>query len=101
MARRAWRARYLAVSLVGKNGAQGQRAWLSQRALLLARFISQRHENGCALAQGGILSPTGAHVGWLACATAALPALLALGRSLAGCFGGCLGGRMARLGQAC
>ena len=40
MARRAWRARYLAVSLVGRNGAQGQRAWLSQRALLLTRFIS-------------------------------------------------------------
>ena len=101
MARRAWRARYLAVSLVGRSGAQGQRAWLSQRALLLARPISQRCENGCALAQGGILSLIGAHVLWPACATAALPAHLAAGRGLAGCFGGCLGGRMACLGQAC
>ena len=100
MARRAWRARYLAAPLAGRNGAQGQRARLSQRALLLARPISQRCENGCALAQGGILSPIGAHVGWPACITAALPARLALGRCLAGCFGGCFGGRVARLGQA-
>ena len=97
MARRAWRARYLAASLVGRNGAQGQCAWLSRRALFLARPISQRCENGCALAQGGILSLTGAHVGWLACTTAALPAHLAAGRGLAGCFGGW----MACLGQAC
>ena len=97
MARRAWRARYLAVPLVGRNGAQGQRARLSQRALLLTRPTSQRCENGCALAQGGTLSPIGARVGWLACATAALPARLAAGRGLAGCFGGWV----ARLGQAC
>ena len=96
MARRAWRARYLAASLVGRNGAQGQCAWLSQRALLLARPISQRCESGCALAQGGILSPTGAHVLWPVCITAALPAHLVTGRGLIGCFGGW----MARLGQA-
>ena len=101
MARRAWRARCLAALLAGRDGAQGQRAWLFQGALLLTRPISQRCENGCALAQGGTLSPAGAHVLWPACITAALPAHLAAGRGLAGCFGGCFGGRMARLGQAC
>ena len=87
--RRPWRAglsaRCLAVPLAGRNGAQGQCVWLFWRALPLARAISQRCENGCALAQGGILSPIGAHVGWPACITAALPALFALGRCLAGC----------------
>merc|ERR1712023_335385 len=85
--RGALRARCLAVSLVGRNGPQGQCAWPFCRALLLGGAISQCCQRRCTFAQGGILFLIGANGCWLVCIAAALFGHFLLGRCLCDCFG--------------